>query len=251
MRTAALTMLALLGISFTGLASAPPARAADSTLSAAQKEEVKKLVREYILENPSIISEAITALETNSEKAKVEKRAQAMVSRRQEILNPSEGTIIGNTKGDVTVVEFFDYNCGYCKQMFQSIAEVLKEDPKVRLVLKEYPILGPSSVTAAKAALAARKQGKYAEFHVALLGYKGALSDSVIMVIAQNVGLDPKKLQEDMKDPAITDILLKNHSLADDLGVDGTPQVIVEGEFLPGAVPKAQLIEAIAKARKS
>jgi protein-disulfide isomerase len=246
MRTAAFIVLALFG-----LAGALPATAADSALSAAQKEEVKKLVREYILENPSIISEAITALETNSEKAKVEKRAQAMVSRRQEILNPSEGTIIGNTRGDVTVVEFFDYNCGYCKQMYQSMAEILKEDPKVRLVLKEYPILGASSVNAAKAALASRKQGKYAEFHTALISYKGSLSDSVIMVIAQNVGIDAKKLQEDMKDPAITDILIKNHSLADDLGVDGTPQVIVDGEFLPGAVPKAQLMQAIAKARKS
>ena len=251
MRNLAFGVLALAGLAGTTLTGAAlPAAAADA-LSAAQKDEVKKLVREHILENPSIISEAINALETNNEKAKVDKRAKAMVSRRQEILNPSEGTIIGNLKGDVTMVEFFDYNCGYCKQMFQAMSELLKEDPKLRVVLKEYPILGQSSITASRAALAARKHGKYSEFHLAMLSYKGALSDSVIMTIAQNVGLDPKKLQDDMKDPAITDILVRNHSLADELGVDGTPQIIVEGEFLPGAVPKAALVEAIAKARKS
>lgn len=242
----AIIVLALLG----HVGTLPAAAADTSALTAPQKDEIKKLVREYILENPSIISEALTALEVKNEKAKAEKRANVASSRRQELLNPSEGTILGNPKGDVTVVEFFDYNCGYCKSMFPSMVELLKEDPKMRLVMKEYPILGPSSVTASRAALAARKQGKYVDFHLALMGYKGALSDSVIQVIAQNVGLDVKKLQDDMKDPAIADILVKNHSLAEDLSVDGTPQLIVDGIFLPGAVPKSELVAAIAKARK-
>jgi len=251
MRHIAFMLLALAGLAGAVLTStAQPAVAADA-LTPAQKEEVKKLVREYILENPSVLNEAQETLEANNEKMKGEKRAKAMASRRQEILNPSEATIIGNPKGDVTVVEFFDYNCGYCKQMFQAIAELLKEDTNMRLVLKEYPILGASSISASRAALAARKQSKYTDFHLALLGYKGQLSDSVILVIAQNVGLDTKKLQDDMKDPVITDILVKNHSLADDLGIDGTPQIIVEGNFLPGAVPKSSLVQAIATARKS
>ncbi len=243
---AAFIMLALVGHF-----GAAPARAADAgTFSAGQKEELKKLMRSYLLENPEVIAEALTELDSREAKNKVAKRTNVLVSRRQEILNPSEGTIIGNPKGDVTVVEFFDYNCGYCKSMFQAISEVLKEDPKMRLVLKEYPILGPSSVAASRAALASRKQGKYADFHLALLGYKGSLSDSVVMVIAQNIGLDVKKLQDDMKDPAITEILVKNHDLADALGVDGTPQIIIGEVFLPGAVPKQELVEAIAKARK-
>ncbi len=228
----------------------PGAAVAADALSAAQKDEVKKLVREYILENPSIISEAINALEAQADKIKIDKRASVMLSRRQELLNPTEGTVLGNPKGDVTVVEFFDYNCGYCKSMFPAVVELLKEDPKLRLVMKEYPILGPSSLTAARAALAARKQGKWSELHMALMAYKGQVSDSVVMVVAQNIGLDTKKLQEDMKDPSLNDILSKNHSLADDLAIDGTPQLIVEGNFLPGAVPKSDLVDAIAQARK-
>ncbi len=245
------TAFALLILAVSAQLALQPAAAADaSALSAAQKEEIKKLVHDYIIDNPGIITEAMTALEAKNEKDKAEKRVSVSTSRRQELMNPSEGTILGNPKGDVTVVEFFDYNCGYCKGMFPSMVELLKEDPKMRLVMKEYPILGPSSLTASRAALAARKQGKWQEFHMALMGYKGQLSDSVIMVIAQNVGLDTKKLQEDMKDPAISDILVKNHSLADALAVDGTPQLIVDGNFLPGAVPKEELVAAIAKARK-
>ena len=244
-------VVAFLTLTLAGQLNASPARAADaSAFSAAQKDELKKLMREYLLEHPEVISEAITELDTRAEKTKADKRANVLVSRRQEILNPTEGTIIGNPKGDVTVVEFFDYNCGYCKSMFQAMVEILKEDTKMRLVLKEYPILGPSSVTASRAALASRKQGKYSDFHLALLGYKGSLTDSVVMVIAQNVGLDTRKLQEDMKDPAITEILVKNHNLADELGVEGTPQVIVGDAFLPGAVPKEELVAAISKARK-
>ena len=228
----------------------PGAAVAADALSAAQKDEVKKLVREYILENPSIISEAINALEAQADKIKIDKRASVMLSRRQELLNPTEGTVLGNPKGDVTVVEFFDYNCGYCKQMFASVVELLKEDPKMRLVLKEYPILGPSSVTASKAALAARKQGKYSEVHLALLSHKGALSDATVMDIVGKTGVDMKKLQSDMNDPAITDILVKNHNLADELSIDGTPSLIIGDAFVPGAIPKDKLVELIAAARK-
>lgn len=248
MRIARIVLASAL-LALCGQIDIQPARAAEA-LSAAQKDEVKKLVREYIMENPAIISEAINALEAQADKAKIDKRAGVVLSRRQELLNPVEGTILGNPKGDVTVTEFFDYNCGYCKSMFPSVVELLKEDPKLRLVMKEYPILGPGSLTASRAALASRKQGKWADFHLALMGYKGQVSDSIIMVIAQNIGLDTKKLQEDMKDQAITDILIKNHSLADELAIDGTPQLIVGGNFLPGAVPKSELVAAIAQARK-
>ena len=242
---------AFITLALIGHLSTLPAVAADtSAFSAAQKGEFGKLVREYLLEHPEVITEALTELDSRAEKARVDNRANVLVSRRQELLSPSEGTVIGNPRGDVTVVEFFDYNCGYCKSMFQSMVEILKEDPEMRLVLKEYPILGPSSVTASRAALAARNQGKYSDLHLALLSFKGSLSDSVIMVIAQNAGLDVRKLQEDMKDPEITDILVKNHSLADELGVEGTPQVIIGEVFLPGAVPKEEIVAAIAKARR-
>lgn len=241
--------LALALLTATFLAS--PAAAADkSALSDAQKSEVRSMVREYLIQNPEVISEALAALETKTEKAKVDKRNATIAANKQALFTPAEGTVIGNPKGDVTVVEFFDYNCGYCKQMFAAVVELLKEDPKMRLVLKEYPILGPSSVTASKAALAARKQGKYSEVHLALLSHKGALSDATVMDIVGKTGVDMKKLQSDMNDPAITDILVKNHNLADELSIDGTPSLIIGDAFVPGAIPKDKLVELIAAARK-
>ena len=221
-----------------------------NALTDAERAEVKQLVREYILANPEIISEAVEALDKKMAKGKADQRTATIAKRRQDLFSPAEGTVIGNAKGDVTVVEFFDYNCGYCKSMFQAIAELLKEDRNMRLVLKEYPILGPSSMTASRAALAARKQGKYADIHLALLNHKGQLSDATVMDIAGKVGLDVKKLENDMKDPAITDIIVKNHNLADELGIDGTPSLIVGDAFVPGAIPKEKLVEYIAEARK-
>lgn len=247
---AALTLAFCLqtGVLQTGIASAADAK---STFSAAQKDEIRQMVREYLIEHPEVLNEAIDAMQAKETKAKDTKRNTVVAARKQEIFNPGEATIIGNAKGDVTVVEFFDYNCGYCKSMFQAIMETLKDDPKVRLVLKELPILGPSSVTASRAALAARKQGKYREMHLALLSHKGALSDESIMGAAKGAGLDVKKLEADMKDPEIQAIIAKNRNLADELGIDGTPALFIGGEFVPGAIQKDHLMELIADARKA
>ena len=231
----------------SGMALAADAK---STLSPGQKDEIKTLVREYLIEHPEVISEAIDAMQAKETKAKADKQATVVNARKTEIYNPAEGTIIGNAKGDVTVVEFFDYNCGYCKSMFQAMMETLKEDPKMRLVLKELPILGPSSVTASRAALAARKQGKYRELHLALLSHKGSLNDDAIMEIAKSVDLDVKKLQADMKDPEVQAIIAKNRNLADELGIDGTPALFVGNAFVPGAIQKDHLTDLIASARK-
>jgi protein-disulfide isomerase len=241
-------VLIMLSLMVSGGASAAEDK---SAFTGTQKEEIKKLVREYILENPGIITEAVDALQAQEEKAKADKQAAVAKARRQELYNPSEGTVIGNPKGDVTVVEFFDYNCGYCKSLYTTIAATLKDDPKIRLVLKEFPILGPSSLTAARAALAARKQNKYKELHIALLSHKGPLKDETIMDVAKEVGLDVKKLQEDMKDQAISDILSKNHSLASDLSIDGTPALFVGNTFVAGAIDKDRLRDMIADARKA
>ena len=243
--------IAFLTLGLLAGAAIVPAVAADkSAFSDAQKNELNSLIRAYILANPEIISEAIDVLDAKVANSKVEKRNSVISSRRQELFSPTEGTIIGNPKGDVTVVEFFDYNCGYCKAMFQAVKDLLKEDPKMRVVMKEYPILGPSSMTASRAALAARKQGKYQDLHLALLDHKGSLTDGSIMDIAAKTGLDIRKLENDMKDPAITDIIVKNHNLADELGIDGTPSLIIGDAFVPGAISKEKLIEHISTARK-
>jgi protein-disulfide isomerase len=235
-----------------GLAVPLMSRAADdkSSFTPAQKQEIQKLVRDYLVEHPEVLNEAINALQAKEDRAKEEKQSAAVKGHKKDLFDQTDGTVIGNPKGDVTLVEFFDYNCGYCKSMFPAMMEALKEDGKVRLVLKEFPILGPSSVTASRAALASRKQGKYNEFHLAMLGHKGSLTDDAVFVIAKDTGLDVDKLKKDMDDPAVAAIINKNRQLAQDLDIEGTPALIVGDTLVPGAVPKARLVDLLKQARK-
>jgi protein-disulfide isomerase len=232
-------------------APAPPAAAppAKSSFTPAQREELKGLIRAYLLENPEVISEVVTALQTKEDNAREAKQKKAMAARAKDLRDSPEGTVIGNSKGDVTVVEFFDYNCGYCKSLFPSLMDVIKADGKLRVVLKEFPILGPSSVTASKAALASVKQGKYADFHVAMMSHKGSLSDETVMKIAKDTGLDLPRLQADMKSEDVEKVIAKNHDLARELDVTGTPALVIGEAFVPGAIGKDALKDLIAKAR--
>tara|TARA_R110000868_G_scaffold91449_6_gene253593 strand:+ start:1376 stop:2143 length:768 start_codon:yes stop_codon:yes gene_type:complete len=230
--------------------AAPSCAQDESAFSGEQREELKGLVREYILENPEIISEAIVALQAKDEQTRADQQAQALSTHKDALFNPVEGTIIGNPKGDVTVVEFFDYNCGYCKSMVPAITEILDQDDNLRMVMKEFPILGPGSLVAAQAALAAREQGKYAEMHMALISHKGALNRESVESVAKSIGLDVVKLVEDMKNPNINDILSSNMALAQDLGIEGTPALIVGDTLVPGAIGKDRLLNLIADARK-
>lgn len=234
------------------LVAALPAQAQEkSALTPAQRDQVKTLVREYLLEHPEVIAEAIGKLQEKEEAKKDAERAAAIAMNKQELFTPKEGTAIGNLQGDVTVVEFFDYNCGYCKSMFSDILQVIKTDGKVKVVTKEFPILGPGSITAAKAALASRNQRKYAEFHQALISYKGPLNEQAINTVAKGVGLNVEKLQEDMKDPELDKIIDRNHDLAKELGITGTPALIVGDTFVGGAIGKERLTALIADARKA
>ncbi len=239
-----------LALGLLALAGAPVGAEEKGTLTNAQKDEIRELVRDYLVENPEVISDAINALQAKEDKAREDKQSTAVRKHKQDIFDAADGTILGNPKGDVTLVEFFDYNCGYCKSFFPQLMDAIKQDGKVRVIMKEFPILGPSSLTAARAALAARKQNKYAEFHMALLSHKGAITDGAVMDVAADVGLDIKKLQSDMTDPAITTTLSKNRSLAQELSIDGTPALVVGDTLVPGAVSRARLTELIAAARR-
>ncbi len=236
-------------VALTALFAAPAL--AQSAFSEAQKKEVKALVREYILQNPEIVTEAVALLQEKEEKAKAGRVTAAINSNKAALFNPPEGTVLGNPKGDVTLVEFFDYNCGYCKQVFPTLMDTVKEDGKIKLVVKEFPILGNPSVVASRAALASRKQNKYTEFHTAMLSHRGSLTEESIMKIAADVKLDVKKLQADMKAPEINEILQRNHALAQQLGIEGTPAIVVGETLVPGALQKDHLKELIAAARKS
>ncbi|MBL8644715.1 MAG: DsbA family protein [Rhodospirillaceae bacterium] len=221
-----------------------------SAFTPAQREELKVLFRDYLIKNPEVLAEAIQALQAKEEAAKEERREATIAMFKDALYNPKEQTILGNLQGDITIVEFFDYNCGYCKSMFNDLISTIKSDGKIKLVLKELPILGPNSVTATKAALASRNQRKYPEFHQALISYKGPVNEAAITAVAKGVGLNVEKLLEDMKDPAFDDIIEKNRDLAQAMDVTGTPALLVGGTFVGGAIGKDKLKNLIADARK-
>ncbi len=222
----------------------------DPTLTPKQQEAIKKLVHDYLMENPSVISEAIDALRQKEELAAEMGAKKALTDRKDELLNDPEAPVLGNPKGDVTIVEFFDYRCPYCKSMSDMLFDTVKADGKVRLVMKELPVLGPDSVTASRAALAAKNQKKYEEFHKALMRLKGPVNDQTLMKTAAEVGLNVEKLKKDMDDDRIDTALKNNVHLAHALNVEGTPGFIIGDQIVPGAMTQQSLKQLIDQARK-
>lgn len=228
--------------------TATAARAADD-IDPARRAEVETIVHDYLLRNPEVLVEAITALESK-QKAEENKAAQGKIaSNRDALLRDSRDQVIGNPKGDVTLVEFFDYRCGYCKHAQPDVLALVAEDPKLRVVLKEFPILGPDSVIASRVAQAAIAQGKYEALHNALFAATGKLDSAKIFEIAGSVGLDQARLKADMQAPAIDKQIEDNHALAETLGISGTPAFIVGDQLIPGAMPIDTLRKAVADAR--
>ncbi len=216
-----------------------------------EERRIRELVHEYILDDPEIIAEAITLLQARQETARVERQQQNLAELQDDLRNPQENTVIGNPDGDITVVEFFDYNCGYCKSMFQTVMSSMQKNPDLRLVLIEFPILGPNSVTATKAALASCQQDLYGPFHQALMNHRGGLSESTIMTLARGVGLNIDQLKADMKDSQIEDIIDKNRAMAQKLEISGTPAFVVGSSLVPGAIPPDQFDRLIQEASET
>ncbi len=229
-------------------AAAAPVCAAD--FSADDRGAIEKIVREYLITHPEVLVEAMQALETRQQAATEVKTRAALKENRDEIFNDFASPVGGNPKGDVTVVEFFDYNCGYCKAVHNDALKLVKDDGRIRYVYKEFPILGPGSVTAAKAALAARAQGKYVEAHNALMGHRGRLDDSTILRLVGELGLNMDKLKADMESAAVTRTVEKNLALADKLGVRGTPAFVIGDALSPGAIKLDEMKRMVAEARK-
>lgn len=232
------------------LAAAPAfAEATQPPLTPAQEEAVRKLVRDYLVNNPEVLLEAMQALRQKQRLAAQERLARALTEHAKEIREDPESPVGGNPKGDVTVVEFFDYQCGYCKAVFPRLMKTIDEDGKIRFVYKEFPILGPESVAAAKAALASRAQGKYVPFHNALMEFRGKLSEDAIFAIAKSVGIDTDRLAKDMAKPEIQALIDKNHELARALSINGTPAFVIGKELVPGALNESMLKAYIGRAR--
>src|SRR5262245_33755524 len=229
------------------LAAALPSWAQDdkSAFTPEQEKRVKELVKEYILANPEIILEAVQTLRRKQEEAQKKAADEALKTKRGELQGATDLPVAGNAKGDVTIVEFMDYRCGYCKAVQPVMDEVMRADGKIRLVLKEFPILGPASKTASMAAIAANKQGKYLAFHNALMAYPNNLTDEVIFALARQVGLDLVKLKEDMKSPEVQALIDKTNKLAQDLGINGTPGFIIGDQIIPGAISPDEMKKKI------
>ncbi len=234
----AMTVLALLALPAVG------------QIAGNDKREIENIVRLYILDNPEIIAEAIARLRQRDRLA----RAQALLLAREEnaarIYDNPQTPEMGNPNGDVTVVEFFDYQCGYCKQMFPVFKKVIASDRNLRVLMKELPILGPVSRFAARASMAAEMQGKYFAYHVALMELSGRLTEKKVLQTARKVGLDVEKLVKDMADPAIESYFDRTLELAQALGINGTPAFLFGDQLVPGAIEEDRMRALIAAARR-
>ncbi|GHB47951.1 hypothetical protein GCM10007094_41590 [Pseudovibrio japonicus] len=212
-------------------------------------ERVKELALEAILENPRVIEEAIQRLQLMRQ-AQAQAGIKATIDQRRDLLvNDANAPVLGNPQGDVTVVEFFDYNCPYCKRAKPELEALLKSDSNVRFVFREWPILGEGSVYAARAALASRKQGKYEDFHWALMGVKGRIDNNSVMKIALDAGLDVVQLKTDMDDPAIAAHIQLSMQLAQELNITGTPAFVIGDDVYPGLRTHDELAEIISANR--
>jgi protein-disulfide isomerase len=217
--------------------------------SSMPQDEFEQRVRTYLLEHPEIVAEAINRLEARQgEQAATEAHA-VLKSQSAEVFRDPDSPVGGNPTGDVTLVEFFDYNCPYCRMMAPVITQAEAADPQLRIVYKELPILGPNSVFAAKVALAANKQGKYVAFHRALYQLRGQVDEGKVLEVAGTVGLDVDRLKTDMQDAAIEGALEKTGKLAQALQITGTPGFVVGDQLTTGATDLTSLQTLIGKAR--
>lgn len=221
-------------------------------LTPAQEDAVRGLVRTYLMENPEVLIEALQAYESKLADEAQKRQEVALAQRREQLERDPTSPVGGAPDGDVTLVEFTDYRCGYCKKVFPAVQDLLEADGRIRYVIKELPILGPESVVAARAALAVWRStpAKYMAFHAALMTARGNLDEARVMQLAAETGLDAAALAKAMKDPEINAILGKNRELAQSLNINGTPAFVIGGRLVPGAVDAETLRQLVAAARK-
>lgn len=196
---------------------------------------VETIVRDYLTKHPELLVEMSAELDKRQAAEQEAQQRKAISENADEIFRSPAAFVAGNPEGDVSVVEFFDYNCGFCRRALPDVVKLVNSDNKVRLVLKELPIFGDDSEDAAKAALAAHKQGKYFEMHQKLFTEPGKANKEKALAIAKELGLDVAQLQKDMEDPAIKKALEESKALAQKLNLQGTPLYLIGDRVVPGA----------------
>jgi len=229
------------------LFSAAPAVALDEQ----QKKEMGAFIREYLIENPEVLIEAQNALEAKQQSKRVEQSMKGIADNRQQIFSSPTDITLGNPKGDVTVVEFFDYNCGYCKRALSDMDDILAKDKNIRFILKEFPILGPDSLAAHRVANAVRLLApeKYAQFHRTLLGSEEHASEATAVAVAVSLGLNEAAIRKSMTEKPNDDIVRQAYQLANSIGITGTPTYILGDEAVFGAVGSDIIEEKVANVR--
>ncbi len=232
---------------FSFLALLPAA--AQTTAQEPARPAIEQIVHEYILQHPEVIIESFRLYKEREQTAQKEQSKEALsgslVDLQTDPLSPATGTA-----GGVTIVEFFDYHCGYCKKAEGTIEKLLADHPDIRFVFKEFPILGPESTLAAKAGLAAHEQGSYLKFHQALMTLQGPITMDAIADLAGKQGLDVSKLESDMESPGVQAILERNHDLGHKVGVRATPSFVIGSQLVSGAIDGAAFERLIAEAKQ-
>lgn len=227
---------------------------APETFSAAQTREIEDIVKNYLVQHPEVLQDAMEALDRRQKEADAEKARVTIKDNNATIFNSTHQVVLGNPQGKVTMVEFFDYNCAFCKRALADMLDLLKTDSELKFVLKEFPVLGPGSVEAAHVAVAARMQDpsgkKYMEFHQKLLGGRGPADKMRALAVAKDVGFDMARMEKDMNSDEVKATIEENMKLADALGVSGTPTYVVGGDVVVGAVGLDELRAKIKNERK-
>ncbi len=240
-----LSILSIITLFVSGCSAAAKNTTSASALSS---DPTDAAIERYIRAHPEVIEQSLQAMEVKREAEQKERQKAALKTKQNELLYDPLSPVSGNPKGEITVVEFYDYRCGFCKKAASAVTELQKVDPRVRVVYKDFPILGEPSELAAKAALASQAQGKHQAFHEALLASHADMTKESILKIATKTGLNAKRLEVDMADPKWKAVIAKNRALAHELGIAGTPGFIVGNELVPGALDLNGLKELIARA---
>jgi protein-disulfide isomerase len=221
--------------------------------STAQRGEIEHVIHDYLVTHPEVLQEAMTELEKRQASADAEKHKDAVKENAQALFSSKHQVVLGNPSGDVTFVEFFDYNCPYCKRAMADMLTLLEHDQKLKIVLKEFPVLGPGSVEAAQVAIAVHMQDKtgkkYLEFHKKLLSTRGQADRARALEIAKEIGMDVTQIEKDMNSPEVKAALDESMKLADALGLNGTPSYVIGDNVIVGAVGLPGLQEKINTAR--
>ena len=211
-------------------------------LDATDRAALNSIIEDFIRKNPEVLRDTLIALAAREE---AERKQTGLAMVRDDVGDP----IMGNANGTITLYEFSDYNCGYCKRVFEPIQQLVRDNPDVRLVIKEFPILSQSSLVAAKAAIAAEMQGKFGDYHVFMMTYRGQITDAVVMRMASQAGVDIEQLKSDMESPKTMAIIQRTREAAAALEINGTPGLVVGDTVVPGAIGLDELVKLIAEER--